>query len=102
MGSDRAIAMQRAVQGQRGYGEAIDYRGFPVAAAWSYLPSYRWGMVVKQDTDEAFARVPAAFGRRHTPGGDDCAGHGHRPLAGANNHLADPRGRDGNRPGRFR
>jgi methyl-accepting chemotaxis protein WspA len=57
MGSDRAIAMQRAVQGQRGYGEAIDYRGVPVAAAWSYLPSYRWGMVVKQDTDEAFALV---------------------------------------------
>jgi methyl-accepting chemotaxis protein WspA len=57
MGSDRAIAMQRAVQGQRSYGEAIDYRGIPVAAAWSYLPSYRWGMVVKQDTDEAFALV---------------------------------------------
>jgi methyl-accepting chemotaxis protein WspA len=57
VGSDRATAMQRAVQGQRGYGEAIDYRGFPVAAAWSYLPSYRWGMVVKQDTDEAFALV---------------------------------------------
>jgi methyl-accepting chemotaxis protein WspA len=57
MGSERATAMQRAVQGQRGYGEALDYRGIPVAAAWSYLPSYRWGMVVKQDTDEAFALV---------------------------------------------
>ena len=49
--------MQKAVQGQRGYGEAIDYRGMPVVAAWSYLPSYRWGMVVKQDIDEAFALV---------------------------------------------
>ena len=47
--------MERAVQGQRGYGESIDYRGIPVMAVWSYLPSYRWGMVVKQDFDEAFA-----------------------------------------------
>ena len=57
LGSDKATAMQKAVQGQRGYGEAIDYRGKPVIAAWSYLPSYRWGMVVKQDVDEAFALV---------------------------------------------
>ncbi len=49
IGSDKATAMQKAVQGQRGYGEAIDYRGKPVIAAWSYLPSFRWGMVVKQD-----------------------------------------------------
>ena len=41
--------MQKAVQGERGYGEAIDYRGQPVLAVWSYLPSFRWGMVVKQD-----------------------------------------------------
>ena len=57
IGSEKATAMQKAVQGQRGYGEAIDYRGKPVVAAWSYLPSYRWGMVVKQDVDEAFALV---------------------------------------------
>ena len=57
MGSDKATAMQKAVQGQRGYGEAIDYRGKPVLAVWSYLPSYRWGMVVKQDVDEAFALI---------------------------------------------
>ena len=57
MGSDRASAMQKAVKGQRGYGEAIDYRGKPVIAVWSYLPSYRWGMVVKQDLDEAFALI---------------------------------------------
>jgi methyl-accepting chemotaxis protein WspA len=52
-----ANAMQRAVQGERGYGEAIDYRGQPVLAAWSYLPSFRWGIVVKQDVDEAFALI---------------------------------------------
>ena len=66
IGSVRSTAMQKAVQGQRGYGEAIDYRGEPIIAAWSYLPSYRWGMVVKQDIGEAFAliymqRVVVAF-----------------------------------------
>jgi methyl-accepting chemotaxis protein WspA len=50
-------AMQRAVKGERGYGEGIDYRGERVVAAWSYLPSYRWGMVVKQDVGEAFALI---------------------------------------------
>jgi methyl-accepting chemotaxis protein WspA len=55
IGSAKSTAMQKAAQGRRGYGEAIDYRGVPIVAAWSYLPSYRWGMVVKQDIDEAFA-----------------------------------------------
>jgi methyl-accepting chemotaxis protein WspA len=54
IGDSTAIPMQRAVQGQRGYGESVDYRGQPVIAAWSYLPSFRWGMVVKQDVGEAF------------------------------------------------
>jgi len=53
----KAGSMQRAVEGQRGYGEGIDYQGHPVVAAWSYLPSYRWGMVVKQDVDEAFELI---------------------------------------------
>ena len=57
IGSEKSTAAQKGVQGQRGYGEAIDYRGQPVIAAWSYVPSYRWGMVVKQDIDEAFALV---------------------------------------------
>jgi methyl-accepting chemotaxis protein WspA len=57
VGSGKAIGMERAVQGQRGYGETIDYRGKVVLAVWSYLPSYRWGMVVKQDVAEAFALI---------------------------------------------
>ena len=57
LGDPKANAMQKAVQGQRGYGEALDYRGKEVVATWSYLPSYRWGMVVKQDVAEAFALV---------------------------------------------
>ena len=55
MGSDRATAMQHALRGQRGYGREIDYRGVETVAAWSYLPSYRWGMVVKQDVTEAYS-----------------------------------------------
>ncbi len=57
MGSEKATAIQKAVQGERGYGETVDYRGNATVAAWSYLPSYRWGMVVKQDRDEAFALI---------------------------------------------
>jgi methyl-accepting chemotaxis protein WspA len=54
LGENLGIPMQRAIQGDRGYGAAIDYRGHHVVAAWSYLPSFRWGLVVKQDADEAF------------------------------------------------
>ena len=67
-GQDTAMPREppckRPSQGQRGYGEAIDYRGKPVVAAWSYLPSYRWGMVVKQDDGEAFALDLPADSRR--------------------------------------
>src|SRR5205823_5488170 len=57
MDDTRGTAMQKAVQGQHGYGRAVDYRGQRVIGVWSYLPSYHWGMVVKQDIDEAFALV---------------------------------------------
>lgn len=50
-----AAAIDRALQGQRGYGLATDNTGAPVMAAWRYLPSYRWGLVVEQDVEEAFA-----------------------------------------------
>ena len=83
--------MQKAVEGERGYGEAIDYRGKPVVAAWSYLPSFRWGMVVKQDDGEAFALiyrqilVVGAAARRNFPDRD-----GRCALAGTDDHEADP------------
>jgi methyl-accepting chemotaxis protein WspA len=54
LGGPKGVAMQRGVQGYRGYGEVVDYRGKLVVAAWSYLPSFRWGLVVKQDHAEAF------------------------------------------------
>ena len=52
-----AGATQRAASGERGYGAARDYRGIDVVAAWCYLPSFRWGMNVKQDASEAFAML---------------------------------------------
>ena len=57
LASAQATATQRAATGDRGYGEAIDYRGLEVAAAWCYVPSFRWGLVVKQDAAEAFGLV---------------------------------------------
>ena len=57
LGSDQATAVQRAASGERGYGTVRDYRGEEVVSAWCYLPSFRWGMNVKQDAKEAFALV---------------------------------------------
>ena len=57
LGSVAAVGAQRAANGERGYGIVTDYRGEQAAAAWNYLPSFRWGLLVKQDADEAFALV---------------------------------------------
>jgi len=57
IGSTQASATQAAAAGQRGYGTVADYRGREVAAAWCYVPSFRWGLVAKQDASEAFGLV---------------------------------------------
>jgi signal transduction histidine kinase len=57
LGSPEARPLQAAVQGVKGSGVALDYRGQLTVAAWAYLPSLRWGMVVKIDQAEAFAPV---------------------------------------------
>ena len=54
---EKAVAARHASSGNRGYAVFPDYRQEEVAAAWCYLPSYRWGLVAKQDTSEAFALV---------------------------------------------
>ena len=54
-GSPSSAVANDAASGSRGYGTTTDYRGTEVVAAWCYLPSYRWGMLVKQDASEAFA-----------------------------------------------
>jgi methyl-accepting chemotaxis protein WspA len=55
--SERGTALPAAAAGERGEGVITDYRGRRVVAAWCHLPSYRWGMTVKQDAREAFSLV---------------------------------------------
>ena len=50
-------ALPKSVLGQSGYGSVIDYRGVPGLAVWSYIPAFRWGLVVKQDSAEALQRI---------------------------------------------
>jgi signal transduction histidine kinase len=57
IGSQQALPIQEAVQKRKGLGLSIDYRGEEILAVWRYLPSPRWGMVVKIDTKESFAPV---------------------------------------------
>ena len=57
MGAEEALPIQNAVMARRGKGTAVDYRGRTVLAAWRYLPSFRWGIVVKMDADEALAPI---------------------------------------------
>jgi|GEM_PF-589139 len=47
-----ALPMRNALSGERGDGVVLDYAGVEVAAAWRYLPSLGWGMVVKKDMAE--------------------------------------------------
>jgi methyl-accepting chemotaxis protein WspA len=57
LGTAEATAVQEAASGTRGYGPVLDYRGVEGVGAWCYLPSYRWGLVVKQDAAEAYSLV---------------------------------------------
>ncbi|SOD92710.1 hybrid sensor histidine kinase/response regulator [Caenispirillum bisanense] len=52
-----AAPFRLALGGSRGVGETVDYRGEPVLAAWRYLPSFRWGLVVKVDVAERMAPI---------------------------------------------
>ncbi|MBI5191665.1 MAG: response regulator [Nitrospirae bacterium] len=43
--------------GKEGIIETADYRGVQVLAAYRYIPEMKWGLVVKEDHDDAFAPV---------------------------------------------
>jgi signal transduction histidine kinase len=55
LASDTMQVLSAAVQGVQRAGLMTDYRGVETVAVGRYLPSLRWGMVVKQDVNEAFA-----------------------------------------------
>lgn len=46
-----------ALSGERNVGLTTDYRGKEVIAAWRYVPSFRWGLVVKVDAEERLTAV---------------------------------------------
>ena len=56
-GSDKAIPLQEAVQGKRGTGYSVDYRGEEIMAHWRYIPERDWGIVAKIDKKEAFVPI---------------------------------------------
>ncbi len=57
VGSAELPAIQKATQGERGYGEMLDSQGQQTMAVWSYIPSLRWGLVVKQNVSEAYSMI---------------------------------------------
>jgi len=54
-GKALAGPIQDATRGKSGQGIMPDIHGIQVLAAWNYLPSLNWGLVVKIDQDEALA-----------------------------------------------
>lgn len=46
-----------AAHGETGIGEATDYRGVKVLAAFTYIPRTGWGFVAKQDQEELYAPI---------------------------------------------
>ena len=51
------VGMQRAVLGNQGAGEIINMFKQPALASWVYIPSFRLGLTVGQDVEEAMALV---------------------------------------------
>ena len=54
LGSHLASPIQKAVQGENGFGTAIDYQGIEIIAVWRYIPLLKWGMVAKINSSEAY------------------------------------------------
>jgi len=51
-----ALPIREGSQGGTGSGMIVDWRGEEVLAVWQYIPALKWGMVVKIDRQEAFAK----------------------------------------------
>ncbi len=55
--SDPDAPLVQAVQGKKGEGISIDYRGKEVLEVWRYVPFFGWGIIVKVDASEVFAPI---------------------------------------------
>ena len=55
--SDPDAPLAQAVQGKKGQGISIDYRGKEVLGVWRYVPFFGWGILVKVDAAEVFAPI---------------------------------------------
>jgi len=56
-GDDFGLGVQNAIKGDQGSGEVISILKHRVLASWVYIPSFRWGLSVQQDIEEAMAMV---------------------------------------------
>ncbi len=48
------LPVQKATQGFTGIAEENDYRGVKTISAYTYLPEFNWGFIVKQDAKEIY------------------------------------------------
>ncbi|MFC1807324.1 ATP-binding protein [Candidatus Omnitrophota bacterium] len=55
IGSKDGLDIQKAVSGKKDLGINIDYRGEEVLSVSRHIPSFRWGMAVKMNTEEVFS-----------------------------------------------
>jgi len=55
--NQNATGMMKAARGGKGVGEILDYRGVQCFAIYGYVPSLRWGLVVKVDKVEVMEAV---------------------------------------------
>jgi len=54
-GEDFGLGLQNAIKGDQGSGEVTSILRHRVLASWVYIPSFRWGLSVQQDIEEAMA-----------------------------------------------
>ena len=57
LGSAAGVPEQQSVRGSAGQGETVDHGNRHVLAVWRYVPPLAAGLVVKIDTDEAYAPI---------------------------------------------
>ncbi|MCX9082571.1 MAG: sensor histidine kinase [Candidatus Methanoperedens sp.] len=51
------FAVKEVIYEKRGVGDYINYKGENVLGSYYWLPLYRWGLVVEQKRDEAYADI---------------------------------------------